>query len=938
MAETVGTARIDLVVNTDQFDAAINSAKRSVSGMSAQAQAEYNKLSAAEKRRVDSLIKQADTLGFTRQQQILYNAVLKNVPTAVLDELKNKLNTTATAQQALANTTAGATKAFSGTAKTARELQFATRGLPAQFTDIFTSLASGQKPMLVLLQQGGQVKDMFGGLGPAVRAMGGYIAGLVNPTTLAAGGFAVLIAAWAQAEKQASAFTKALLTTGNFADMTSAQLEGMVGKLSDLQSVTAGGARDAILQVVQSGRIAADQVELVAEVAARMQSATGQGIDVTVKKFEELGKAPVETLLKLNDTEHFLTRAQLDRVEALSKEGREQEAAAEAASIYAARLDEVASAAEAARPHLSKMWQEAKDGASEAWEATKGFAEFLAASAEKFQQRPWWQRIGLSAGFAFVNDMRTAEPTAAAPSKPVTGAVDSTQERARLEFEKEGLRFATQRQKMEKDIAEARALGLKAGIGSLEIEKRVAAIRADYARKDKSGRGLEGAGAKAALQAFEDTLKQEQGAIANSTQLLQAQYAAKLVTVQDYYAQLRSLTQQGAKAQEDSILGQIGVLKARNVTGKEGIDVTRQIATLEVELARVRADAGTKLAVLGIQEAGVLRQRRQATEAYTAALDENTDAIKAQVDSMLARIGMGEREFAIQTEINARYKAMSKELLNLARQRDAGQIDAPTFAAREGQLRAATDRQVQIIRDGYDRMAVAQANWENGATAALANFRDKAADVAGATQDALSNAFEGASDVVAEFVTTGKADFGDFVNSVIKDFARMESRILLSKVFDWIAGYLGGGTSTSVANPITGEIMTNAKGGVYASNSLSAYSGGIYDRPQLFKFAHGAGVFGEAGPEAIMPLKRGPGGKLGVVASGGGGITLIVENNVGPANARTEQSTGPDGQQLIKLILDAAEDRAAASIAGMGKVGKAAAQRFNLAPAGVSRA
>jgi phage-related minor tail protein len=65
-------------------------------------------------------------------------------------------------------------------ALTARELAFATRGLPAQFTDIAVSLQGGQNPMTVLLQQGGQLKDMFGGVGNAARAMGGYVASLVN--------------------------------------------------------------------------------------------------------------------------------------------------------------------------------------------------------------------------------------------------------------------------------------------------------------------------------------------------------------------------------------------------------------------------------------------------------------------------------------------------------------------------------------------------------------------------------------------------------------------------------------------------------------------------------------------------------------------------------------------------------------------------------------
>jgi lambda family phage tail tape measure protein len=917
MAETVGTARIDLVVNTDQFDAAINSAKRSVSGMSAQAQAEYNKLNASEKRRIDSLIKQADTLGFTRQQQILYNAALKNVPVGILDELKNKLGATTTAQQALTNAGTGATKAFSGTAKTARELQFATRGLPAQFTDIATSIASGQRPMLVLLQQGGQLKDMFGGLGPAVKAMAGYISGLINPLTLSVAGVAAITAAWAAASDEEAAFNRALIQSGRAAEISASQLEQLAQRLDGSLETTAGHAADVIAEVTASGRFTVEQIQMVAQAAIQMETATGQKISETIEQFKGLAKDPVEAILKLNEAQNFLTAETVRHIEELQRQGRQAEAASAAMEAYANTINERAPEVTRNLGLFSGLWHSIKIGVGEAGDAAVQF--FRDVDREAGEAVPSIARFfsalripGVGGAFAL---QATLNPATFSPTKAPKSTIDSDQERARLEFEKQGLRYATDRARLEKDIADARALGLKAGLSEEAIAQRIAAIRADYARKDKSARGIESSTAKAALQSFEDQLKQEQGAIANSTQLLQAQYSAKLVTVQDYYAQLRSLTQQGAKAQEDSILGQIDVLKARNVTGKEGIEVTRQIATLEAELAKTRADAGTKLAVLGIQEADALKQRRLATEAYTGALNENTNAIAEQVNAMVARIGMGEREFEIQSQINARYKAMSRELLELARQRDADPGNADVYAQREAQLRAATDRQVQIIRDGYDRMAVAQANWANGATAALANFRDQAQNVAGATQDALTGAFNGAADVLADFVATGKANFSDLVRSEIKDFARMEARILLSKAFDWISGYLGGGaTGGGGGGTRTTVGAFNANGGVYNSPSLSAYSGGVYDTPQVFAFARGAGVFGEAGPEAIMPLKRGSDGKLGVQASGAAGPQEINIRIVGaPSQPDARAVPNGSGGFDLELVFKQLEGRMASS-------------------------
>ena len=74
-----------------------------------------------------------------------------------------------------------------------KQYQAALRGTPAQLTDIFVSLQGGQRPMTVMLQQGGQLKDMFGGIVPAAKALGTTLIGLVNPYTVAAAGTAAMV-------------------------------------------------------------------------------------------------------------------------------------------------------------------------------------------------------------------------------------------------------------------------------------------------------------------------------------------------------------------------------------------------------------------------------------------------------------------------------------------------------------------------------------------------------------------------------------------------------------------------------------------------------------------------------------------------------------------------------------------------------------------------
>ena len=87
----------------------------------------------------------------------------------------------------------------------------------AQFTDIFVSLQGGQNPMTVLLQQGGQLKDMFGGVGAAARAMGGYVLGLVNPFTVAGAAAATLGLAYYQGSQEADRYAESIIMTGNAA-------------------------------------------------------------------------------------------------------------------------------------------------------------------------------------------------------------------------------------------------------------------------------------------------------------------------------------------------------------------------------------------------------------------------------------------------------------------------------------------------------------------------------------------------------------------------------------------------------------------------------------------------------------------------------------------------------------------------------------------------
>lgn len=851
--EVIGAARIDIIVGTDQMDVAIERAKSRVSSMSAEAQKAYTGLNAAEKKRIDSLIKQADTIGFTREQQILYNAALKGTPVAILDELKAKMGgVKASTEQAAA----AATKGFSGTGKSARELQFAMRGLPAQFTDIFTSLASGQRPMMVLLQQGGQIKDMFGGVGPALRAMGSGILAMINPLTLSAAAVGALALAWTQAENNATAFNKALLVTGGYAGKTTSQLEAMVGSIAAATDATQGTAREAIQKVAETGRFTGAQFDLVAVAAARMESATGQSIDDTIKKFEELAKAPVEGLLKLNETEHFLTQAQLERVQALMAEGKEQEAAAEAARIYAGRLDEVGAAAEAARPHLSQMWKDAKEGASDAWEETKRFTEFLAAAADKYKEMPWYKRMTFVGA---ISSLRGAEPVVPASVAPVAGAVDSNQARATAKLQEDAAKFKdrylTREQEKTRELA--------------ELDK----LRAQYSEQE-----------------YQNLKKQ-----------IDLEYADK-----------------GAAKQAKFFDQPIGMDQ-------------------RAELAKSMSDiiAGYK------KEAEQWSRSTAAAAAYKSTLDDMLDTRQRAIDLQVASIGMGRREIDQQQAligIDEDYNRKKAELQK-RQQNTTSALERDGYQQQLDDLAKYHDKRVKMEIDGWRRADEARKSMTLGARAAILDFEDNAGNVAGQTYDVFTNAFDGMADSLANFVLKGKGNFSDLVESFIADMVKMEARILASQLLMSIFGNFNGGAGNAASVGVSNGRATafnpwaNAKGGVYDLPSLSAYSGQIVNKPTMFAFARGAGLMGEASPEAIMPLRRGPDGRLGVQAAGAGDVQVEINitNQGQPVQA---QQTGQrmDGK---KLIIDMAIQAVAADMAKGGPTAQAAQQRFGLSRRGV---
>ena len=270
------------------------------------------------------------------------------------------------------------------------------RMLPMQLTDIVTGLATGQAPLTVLLQQGGQLKDTFGGVGNAARALGGYVAGLVNPFTLAAAAGGALAVAYFKGAAEATEFNKQLILTGNAAGTTADQLSQMAAGIS--QNVgTQGQAADVLAKLVGTGRVAVGQLNGAGQAIVAMSEAAGASVESMVADFASLAKEPAENLAKLNEKYNFLTAATYQQIAALEQQGRAEEAAALAQETYSNELKNRAQDVQQNLGYLESAWKGLGGAAKWAWDQMLNvgrddtYAEQIASLEER---RDRFERLG----------------------------------------------------------------------------------------------------------------------------------------------------------------------------------------------------------------------------------------------------------------------------------------------------------------------------------------------------------------------------------------------------------------------------------------------------------------------------------------------------------------------------------------------------------------
>lgn len=568
----------------------------------------------------------------------------------------------------------------------AKQTTAALRQVPMQFTDIIVSLQGGQKPMQVLLQQGSQLKDIFGGIGPAAQALGGYVLGLVNPLTLTAAALAAIGVAYYQGSKESDAYAKSLLLTGNAAGTTASQLQQMAANVSSAIGTQAAAA-DALAQMAGTGRVAAGDLERFTETAVRMERDVGVAVKDTVSAFAELGKSPVEASKKLNDQHNYLTASIYSQIKALEQQGNATGAAQLAQETYDKAMQRVAAGMQDRLGYLEKAWRGVGSAAKWAWDqvANVGRPDTLADQIANVQQKIL-QGQGLDKN----------RPGGLMPWEPS------------LNDYKAQLADLQERQRMEQKLARTTSERAAANKAATEAMDAVDKLTESAASKQEK--------LNKALEDYRRSLEKIRAADPNDKRLDPSAIAKVEAYISDQYKDKSVKTSTG-QSELDSIRAKITLedeyiarLKQQGTAAEKANEGERLAAKLNQELsgtldAKTRAQkesllvAANTLAARQSERSEIERQAKAAEEAekayrkYIDGLQKTSDSIGQQADQQeTANATYGKSKTAIAELTLAQMK------LRLETEKNAGPWDPAAIAA----MKEAVSQQERLVKSLHD--------------------------------------------------------------------------------------------------------------------------------------------------------------------------------------------------------------------------------------------
>ncbi|TJI41154.1 phage tail tape measure protein, partial [Escherichia coli] len=765
----------------------------------------------------------------------------------------------------------------------------AMRTLPAQFTDIATQLAGGQNPWLILLQQGGQVKDSFGGMIPMLRGLAGAITlPMVGVTSLAVATGA-LAYAWYQGDSTLSAFNKTLVLSGNQSGLTADRMLTL-SRAGQAAGLTFNQARESLAALVNAGVRGGEQFDAINQSVARFASASGVEVDKVAEAFGKLTTDPTSGLMAMARQFRNVTAEQIAYVAQLQRSGDEAGALQAANDIATKGFDEQTRRLKENMGTLETWADKTGKAFKSMWDAIldigrpESSADMLASAQKAFDEadKKWqWyqsrsQRRGKTSSFR----------------ANLQGAWND-RENARL-----GLAAATLQSDMEKagelaarDRAERDASQLKyTGEAQKAYERLLTPLEKYTARQEELNKALK------------------------DGKILQADYNTLMAAAKkDYESTLKKPKSSGVKVsagerQEDQAHAALLALETELRTLEKHSGANGKISQQRRDLWK----AENQYAVL--KEAAT---KRQLSEQEKSLLTHEKETLEYK--RQLAELGD-------KVEHQKRLNELAQQAARFEQQQGAKQ------AAISAQARGLTDRQVQReseeqrLRDVYgdnpDALAKAtsalkntwsaeeqlRGSWMAGLKSGWGEWAESATDSFSQVKSVATQTFDGIAQNMAAMLTGSEQNWRGFTRSVLS----MLTEIFLKQAMVGIVGSIGsaiGGAFGGGASASTGTAIQAAAANFHFATGGFTGTGGKYEPAGIVhrgEFVFTKEATSRIGVGNLYRLMRGyaEGGYVGGAGSPAQmrraeGISFNQNNHVVIQNDGTNGQAGP---QLMKAV------------------------------------
>ncbi|HEI8571197.1 TPA: phage tail tape measure protein [Morganella morganii] len=657
----------------------------------------------------------------------------------------------------------------------------------------------------------------------------------------AAGAATYLYSQYKEAEERQKAFNAAIQKGGAGLNNSVYQLRTLANQL--------GGTAEAYKTVTAAATagFSGSMLREVSEFGVQLEKSGGSA-DLLITKLSSINEQPLQSLRQLINEGLVFDEATINRIALLERQGKLEEAkeVARNGALNASR-------------ELNRQQQEANERHAESVSEIDKRYQFLNNTLRDYSNTAATARM-------VSYHMMNMEKLTLQAAELITADRREQQQKEQIKNTREQLDAQLQLNSAYKAGADKHAEKLKlqnaareqlksGQMDAKQFEQTMKGIDSLYSSLDKKGRGGSGIpeGQRRAQQLMEQT-----------------------ATLRAQLAENEKLTASESKliAFEQELVGLAG--KKLNAAQKS---VMENAGSIRTQL-QLNAGLEREIALKGLRKK--FDDQNFEIAQRTRAMQQEADNQRLQLMMPTADYGLMLEEQRIADDFRQRRYQLDKEISDKTSQ---------LYKDQTAVLNAEQQKQTDIVRQAAKDKAASEADWQGGLKQGWKDFSDSSGNAFAMMRNASANALNSTSSMFTDFLTTGRANFADFTKSILTDITKM---IVQMTIFNALKSGLSG---TWLGDAM--GMAPNATGGVYTSPGLSAYSNSIVSSPTVFPFAKGGapniGLMGEAGSEAIMPLKRGPDGNLGVRAYGGssaGGTAPVVNIQIDSDGNQQVQASG----------------------------------------------